>query len=930
LPQTKKTLVLRHRQKVLEHAERELLMRGKSNSAELIALYKKFLKIEEHRLRLKHNAGGGGREICRQRAGLIDLILEHLFDGACKMYSQPKVKSGLALVAIGGYGRGELNPLSDVDIMFLHADAKKGEPEKMTEIIELILYMLWDVGFKVGHSTRSISTAIKQANDDMQSKTALLEARFLVGDEQLFEDFATEFENRCIKGHEAAYIKERVNNQSERHQKFGGTVYMQEPNIKNGCGSLRDYQNLLWVGTFKDRARTMAQLVEKKRLSDSERRKLDAAYDFLLRVRTELHYLNKRPTDVLTLAFQFKVANKFNYPQKDILRRAETFMRDYYSHARNIFQITELVAGRMSLETPAAASGLRRLLPKARSKKVSFDGFHSIDGLIYPDTREIFREDPYRLMRVFQHAQMRGLALSPELKQLIQRRVRLVDRTFQYSRSARETFMAILSRKGQVGRILRLMHETDFLGRYIPEFGELTCLVQHEFFHRYTADEHTLVCIEKLDELIDTEQHRLADYKALFQRLEDPAVLYLALLLHDTGKSANVRYHSEASAFMAQRVAARLQLSSARRRTLISLVDNHILLSSTAQRRNLEDSATIAEFASVINNQTNLDSLMLLTLVDGQGLGEETWSDWKESLVWQLYRNTSRFLEDGISFFREREIAIKELLAEVTKKMARDFSDEIEAHFHSMPARYFQTTALQDIVNHIRLFRAFMEMREESTELALAPAIRWVQRPERGHTELLVVSWDRKHLLAKIAGAISLSNLNILSADIYTRSDNLVLDIFRVCDIKHQAVTDEKDFNAVEKNLRLSLVEEEYDFTPLLEKQLRKRNSRLVQEHDFPTRINIDNRAHPIYTLVDIQTPDRLGLLYNLMRALGALEMDIALSRITTEKGAAIDTFYITDRGQKIRSEEGMNSIKRALLTATGQTAGSPGIPVAT
>ncbi|MGC3988389.1 MAG: HD domain-containing protein [Chthoniobacteraceae bacterium] len=479
--------------------------------------------------------------------------------------------------------------------------------------------------------------------------------------------------------------------------------------------------------------------------------------------------------------------------------------------------------------------------------------------------------------------------------------------------------MAILSRKGQVGRILRLMHETDFLGRYIPEFGELTCLVQHEFFHRYTADEHTLVCIEKLDELIDTEQHRLADYKALFQRLEDPAVLYLALLLHDTGKSANVRYHSEASALMAQRVSARLQLSSARRRTLISLVDNHILLSSTAQRRNLEDSATISEFAGVINNQTNLDALMLLTLVDGQGLGEETWSDWKESLVWQLYRNSSRFLEDGISFFREREIAIKELLAEVTKKMARDFSDEIEAHFHSMPARYFQTTAQQDIVNHIRLFRAFMEMREDSEDLALAPAIRWVQRPERGHTELLVVSWDRKHLLAEIAGAISLANLNILSADIYTRSDDLVLDIFRVCDTKHQAVTDEKDFTTVEKNLRQSLIEEDYDFAPLLEKQLRKRNSRLIQEHDFPTRINIDNRAHPVYTLVDIQTPDRLGLLYNLMRAVGTLEMDIALSRITTEKGAAIDTFYITERGHKIRSEEGINSIKQALLTATGQ-----------
>jgi len=892
-------------------------MRGKSNSAELIALYKKFLKIEEHGLRLKHNAGGGGRDICRQRAGLIDLVLQHLFDGAYKIHKQTRKDSGLALVAIGGYGRGELNPLSDVDIMFLHADSQKHEPAKMKEIIELILYMLWDVGFKVGHSTRSISTAIKQANDDMQSKTSLLESRFLAGDESLFEEFCTEFEARCIKGHEQEYISQRVINQAERHEKFGGTVYLQEPNVKNGCGSLRDYQNLLWVGIFKEGARTMAQLVEKKVISDSERRKLDAAYDFLLRVRTELHYLNKRPTDVLTLAYQFQVANRFEYPQKNVLRRAEEFMRDYYSHAREIFQLTELIAGRMSLTNPQA-KGLRKLLPGKREKKESFDGFYSLSGQMFPDSREIFRDDPYRLMRAFQHAQMRHLEMSPELKHLIKRRVRLVDRTFQYARSARETFLAILSRKGEVGRILRLMHETDFLGRYIPEFGELTCLVQHEFFHRYTADEHTLVCIEKLDELIDTNEPKFADYRALFQRLEDAAVLYLSLLLHDTGKSANVRYHSEASALMAQRVAARLQLSPPRRRTLISLVDNHILLSSIAQRRNLEDPATTEEFAAVIKNQTNLDALMLLTLADGQGTSDDTWSDWKESLVWQLYRNTSRFLEDGISFFREREIAIKELIAEVSKKMARDYSDDIEAHFQYMPARYFQTNSLQDIVNHIRLFRTFMIMREESSELALAPAIRWVQRPERGHSELLVVSWDRKQLLSRIAGAISLSNLNILSADIYTRADNLVLDIFRVCDTRHQAVTDEKDFASVEKNLRQALVEEDFDFATLLEKNLKKRSSRLHNEHDFPTRINIDNRSHPIYTLVDIQTPDRLGLLHNLMRALGSLDVDIALSRITTEKGAAIDTFYITASGHKIRDEQGINEIKRALLKVVG------------
>ena len=510
-------------------------------------------------------------------------------------------------------------------------------------------------------------------------------------------------------------------------------------------------------------------------------------------------------------------------------------------------------------------------------------------------------------------AQQRQLEFSPELQTLIRRRLPMVDRTYCYARSARETFAAILSRKGEVGRILRMMHECDFLGRYLPEFGALTCLVQHEFFHRYTADEHTLVCIEKLDQLIDTQVPRLQGYRDLFQKLEDPFVLYLSLILHDTGKASNARYHAEASATFANRVAARLQLRPEQRKTLIFLVDNHLVLSSTAQRRNLEDPATISEFAGVVRTQTNLDALMLLTLVDGMGIGDDTWSDWKESLVWQLYLTTTHFFTDSDAFFRQRAFEREGTRAAVLKKLPEDFAEEVEGHFLFMPNAYFQAFDGNAIAAHIRLFRKFFAS-QLTGNAGLVPAVRWVAHPERGHSELWVCTWDRKHLLAKIAGSLAAAQLNILSADIFTRGDSIVLDIFRVCDTDFQAVKDVADIALVEKILAEALAGDDFDFAPVLEKAKVRRPSHLLQEMEFPTRISIDNDTHPVYTLIDIQTPDRLGLLYHLLKGLGEAGVNIALSRIATEKGAAIDSFYVTGPdGRKVKDGAGVLRLQKLL-----------------
>ncbi|HEY5752954.1 MAG TPA: [protein-PII] uridylyltransferase [Chthoniobacterales bacterium] len=915
----------RYLTQVLARAENNLVAKGRNGRQELLALYKRFLKIEGHRLRLRHHAGGGGREICRLRVDLLDVILRHIYEYAVDAEKSDGMRMfPLAIIAVGGYGRGELNPFSDVDILFLRG--KGNAPAYVNAVIEQVLYLLWDVGFRVGHATRTIQEALTHANADMISKTSMLEARYVAGDRELAKKFKADFITECVAPFREQYLQWRLENQRERHAKFGGSVFMQEPNIKNGCGGLRDYHNLLWVSYFKEGIRSTAELVARKIIPESDKRELDRAYDFLLRVRTELHYFADRSSDSLTLHLQGQIAKRLRYPQKTLIERSEAFMRDYYQHTRAIYRTSEFVLDKfLGLEAAkkAQAPGLLALFKRKPVRLERFDGFYVKDGKIFFEERSVFNEDPFRLMRVFQAAQQRHLDLSVELQQLIRRRVRLVDRTFQYARAARETFFAILSRKGQVGRILRLMHENDFLGRYIPEFGALTCLVQHEFFHRYTADEHTLVCIEKLDQLIDTDEEKFRSYQTLFQSLEDPFVLYLALLLHDTGKANPKRGHAEMGAFNGAKVAARLQLSPDRRKQLVFLIDNHMLLSEVAQRRNIEEEATIASFAAMVKNQENLDALMLLTLADGQGTSDQSWSDWKETLVWRVYHSAKSYLAEGHTFFEQRKKEREELQVAVTRKLARDYREEIAAHFQFMPQRYFQACDAPEIVGHLRLFRSLFEKLDDPDENPSEPVFKWIARPDQGHTEVWICTWDRHDLLSRIAAAFAVAQVNILSADIFTRLDNLVIDIFRVCDTQFGALTHPNDIARIQKALNLSLHDSSYDFKPLLAKAKKTRLGSLVTEVEFPTRIVVSNDTSPACTVVEIRCPDRLALLHDLLGAFSKLDITIVTSRISTEKGAAFDSFYVTDEeGAKIESDAAIARLTKTLSKAIMEDGG--------
>src|SRR5262252_7079353 len=426
----------RHLEQVLTHAENRLAATGTTRPTEVLPLYKKFLKVEEHRLRLKHQAGGGGREICARRAELVDILLQYVFGGAAATAARGNSADGvpLALIALGGYGRGELNPFSDIDVMLLHHGTKLVSPH-LEEMVKQVLYLLWDSGFKVGHSTRSIKEALAQANQDMRTKTAMLESRFLAGDAELAREFRRQFRSKCVNGYEREYVELRMQDQVARHRKFGDSVYLQEPNLKSGCGGLRDYQNLLWMTYFKEGSLSTNQLVGKDWLSESDQRRIEKAYDFLLRLRTALHYATERATDILHTNFQEQIAMRLGYSPRRGQLRSESLMRDYYNHTRNILRVTEritqqFVSGHVTSKTRALFS----FLPLTRGHKTPIgDSFFVRNKQLYPARRDVFRKDPEQMMSAFQLAQERDLDHSPELEDLLSRSLRHVTRTYQYA-----------------------------------------------------------------------------------------------------------------------------------------------------------------------------------------------------------------------------------------------------------------------------------------------------------------------------------------------------------------------------------------------------------------------------------------------------------------------------------------------------------------
>ncbi|MCU0785783.1 MAG: [protein-PII] uridylyltransferase [Verrucomicrobia bacterium] len=898
-----------------------------------IARFRAFLKLETHRLKLAHRNGAGGLEICQARSAILDHVIRYLWIAALNTLSAQARKEfpPITVVALGGYGRSELNPHSDIDLMFLHEGQVAGHLRPLP-VLEKVMNGVWlplfDLGLKPGHSVRSIADCVAAANArndarSMETKTSFLEARLIIGDEKLFAGFQKAVLAKCVAGYETKYIAARLEDQAARRAKFGNSACMQEPNLKNGCGGLRDFQNLLWMAFFKSRIRSLQELEQHDLVSEKERKQLEAAYDFLLRVRTELHYHVNRAMDVLSKNLQPAVAHNLGYTERSPSKRIEEFMRDLYTHARNIFLITRTLEQRLAL-LPLLPSrlSLRSYLPNVRRRAVGepVDGLKFINGEIHAASNRIFRDQPRRLMRVFLEAQKRGLRLHPDLAQLIRNQLALVDREFLADAHVRETFLTILNQRGNVAPILRAMHEVDLLGKYLPEFGKLTCLVQHEFYHQYTADEHTLVCLEQLDRIWEAKESPYETYAQMFQGLERPFLLYLALLLHDVGKANSHGNHSEVGGALAARVARRLALDAAATHTLRTVIEHHLLMANISQRRDLDDPTVIRHFARQMEHPEILTLLTLHTFVDTQATSDKLWNGFKDALLQQLHARTLPLLTGGADFVRAEEKQRELLMQEAHELLREDLSEEeLHAHFAKMPPRYFQIHSAPEILNDLELAHTFMRVQVTGDhESLLAPAVHWRNDPDRGCSAVKICTWDRAGLFSQIAGSLSAAGLTILSAQIFTRSDAIVLDTFFVADAKTGNLADAEQGERFERLLGQLLTGGDADLPALIARQQITRP--LYQAYlgeRIPTQIRFDNDASETRTLVEIETEDLIGLLYAIAQTLTVLQLDISTARICTEKGAAIDSFYVHEiGGGKIVSPERQKSIERRLRQA--------------
>ena len=888
-------------------------LRGLPPQERLIFL-KSNLKDWHAKLHTRHLSGEAGLAHAQAHSEAIDHLLRTLL---LSLLKEGEELDTLALVSNGGYGRGIMNPGSDVDLLFLSSVPSGKVSKRVSEIICELQNTVWDLGFKFLPSTRSITECLKEAKLEPQSRTALFDARLLIGPQELFQKFQDRFRKVCIDKDKEAFFDERRSDISSRHAKWSHTVFLQEPNIKDSPGTLRDYHNLEWIIDAEAGTRSMTELVSRRILSRLARRELKDAFNFLHRVRNALHYHDKG-NDILTLRLQGVVANEFGYPQKSILRRIECFMKDYYTHARNVYNHTKSVFEIFELQHDEGQQyGLRSKLTFGLIKKKlkSLDNYTIRNKRLFPRRKTIFEENPNRLIRLFAYCQKYELSPSPSLRKLIKASWTFIDKSFRMRIENRDAFREILEKKGQVARTLRLMHRCGVLGRYLPEFGALDCLVQHEFFHRYTADEHTLRCIDQLDNLVDDKDPKHEIYRDIFVKHPDPYALFIALILHDTGRAENVREHIDGSAILAARLCKRLKISGGRRALIIFLVDHHLTLWRFATKKNIDDPEVIREFAEIMRDRHRLDALLLFTYADSNGTNEEAWSPWKETLILQLYRNTREFILKGMTAGKEEiDQDVQETLSEIKLGLKEKYHATFDQHSKLMPKRYFRYRSKKSISKHIVALWQYIDRRERRPKTPFECAVQWIDRPKFGYSELIIVSHNSHRFLEKTCCALATHQINILSADVYTRPDGIALDLFRVCNDDFKAIANSNTKKSVVATLYQINQQEAYEPAKYLKKKENFLKPETKQIFEFPVRVWTSNNLDPHYTVIELQALDRIALLHDVLRTVNDHNLVTVHSRICTEKGAALDSIYVsTPDGQKLTDQDAVDRLENDL-----------------
>ncbi len=857
--------------------------------------------IAESREKIRefHTMGVDARAICGARALVIDRVIDFLYNAYVeRRRGRGKAIGGkFCVVALGGYGRSELAPESDIDILILY---DSGISNKLkTTVVDAIVYPLWDCGLRVGHSSREVKEVLTDIKSDFILRNSTLDARYICGSSALFKKFLSRFNSFCNSKKEK-HFDELMRLKRDRHAKFGWTPYLQEPNIKNGIGGLRDFQTMRWKTRLNFGKSDIRLLAERSIISVGEYRAVLRAFNFLLRVRNEAHFHFKREADLLDLESQVVIAKNLGFTGADETEMVEAFMRRVYQAFRAIDSVAKTARKRMGLVLPNdVVANMRHLgtrLPANR--KFEIGGFSFYRGEVKALNSSVFERDPSMLIKVFALFQEYGAVPSDSLEVLIKDSRKLIKDSTRADPTATEAFLSIIEKRGAVFSTLELMHYWGVLGAFIPEFKDITCLVQHEFYHRYTVDTHTLNAISHLDKIFCASQNDglYYEYHKVLLSCPSPTLLYLAILLHDIGKSDGVRGHAEVSAEIAAKILRRLGVKDSDAAPILFAVKNHLQMARFWQSRDVEDDASASKFASIVKNEENLKYLYVLTFCDASATSEGFWNSYKQGLHSALFIATMAYFgKRAKGGFSERR-ATKVLGEVLADERSKGLEDIVREQVELLPKNYFLFHGRTDLIMHAKMIAQLKENLEK-TDTANLPVIEWRDDPNDSISRLYVVSADGAGLFSLLAGVVTLSGLDILGSKVFTRSDRLTFDAFYVSgvvggmsanprikarfarEVKNAVESGENLDSRVEKIFESSMV----DGKILFDVFMRRESGKLV---------------------VEIRAKDRVGLLYKIARTIESLGYDIVFARVNTDMGWARDTFHLISRENAVPQAE--------------------------
>lgn len=806
----------------------------------------------------------------------------------------------IAVFAVGGYGRGEMAPQSDVDLLFL-------TPYKITpwaeSVIESTLYVLWDLRLKVGHSSRTVKDCLRLGTEDFTIRTALLEKRFLYGDVELGETLRKRLRKELFEGTEREFIEAKLAERETRHTKQGVQRYMVEPNVKEAKGGLRDLHTLFWIAKYLYRVDDVAELVGHGLFTEEEFDTFAKAENFLWAARCHLHLATGRATEVLSFDMQVEVADHMGYIDIAGRRGVEHFMQDYFRHATAVGDLTRIFLTKLEASHVKSEPLLQRLF---RRKKRLKAGYTEVHGRLAIKDEAAFLSDRLNLLRVFEEGLRTGLLIHPDAMRLVTANLHLIDEEFRTDPQARKLFLDLLLKHGNPERALRRMNELGVLSAFVPEFEPIRAMMQFNMYHSYTVDEHTIQCISQLAQI---ERRELIEELPVASSILDEGVnrriLYVAMLLHDTGKGRD-EDHSILGAKIGRKVAPRLGLKPKEVDTVEWLIRYHLLMSDMAQKRDIADPRTVRDFAKAVQTRERLDLLCVLTVCDIRGVGPDVWNNWKASLIRALYRQTRRAMEGGLEALNreQRGSDAKRNLREALPDWdAKDLKVETARHYPP----YWQGL---HVTAHVVFAKLLRDLGDDDVAIDLAID------EDRDATRACFALADHPGIFSRLAGALALVGANVVDARTYTSKDGFATPAFWIQD------ADGHPFEADRLPRLRQMIHKILKGEVVAKEAIKSRDKIKKRERAFrvPTHITFDNEGSEIYTIIEVDTRDRPGLLYDLTRTLANNNVYINSAVIATYGEQVVDTFYVKDMfGLKFHSAAKQKSLEKKLRDAIVQ-----------